>query len=63
MVLNLLNLKNQDFEADTKVFVIEFDNISSPKDLVHYLIKINMRKLAYFNEQNLSKSAKRIWNL
>mgnify|MGYP006114315017 CR=1 FL=1 len=63
MVLNLLNLKNQDFEADTKVFVIEFDNISSPKDLVHYLIEINMRKLPYFNEQNLSKSAKRILNL
>ena len=45
MELNSLRLENHDFEANTKGFVIGFDNLNSSKGLIHSLVKINLIKL------------------
>ena len=45
MELNSLRLENHDFEANTKGFVIVFDNLNSSKGLIHSLVKINLIKL------------------
>ena len=42
MEINTLSLENHDFSAKTKVFIVDFDNIGSSRDLIHALAKINM---------------------
>jgi hypothetical protein len=42
---NEIILENHDFEANTKVIVVDFDNIDSSRDLIRCLIKINLIKL------------------
>jgi len=51
MELHTLHLKNQDFSALTKVFIIDFDNVNSSKDVVHALTKINMMKYVSIKEK------------
>jgi hypothetical protein len=51
MELHTLHLKNHDFSALTKVFIIDFDNVNSSKDVVHALTKINMMKYVSIKEK------------
>lgn len=44
MELHTLDLKHHDFSALTKVFIIDFDNVNSSRDVIHALTKINMIK-------------------
>lgn len=46
-----LHLENHEFLAGTKVFIVDFDNINSSKDLVHALAKVNMMKYAKLREE------------
>ena len=50
-----IRLQNHDFEANTKVFVIDFDNVNSSKDLIHALVKINMMRVINLNKRMVSE--------
>lgn len=61
MELNTLSVRNHDFSANTKVFIIDFDNVNSSRDLVHALTKISMlkymsmRREAFLDKKEVSK--------
>jgi hypothetical protein len=61
MELNTLSVQNHDFSANTKVFIIDFDNVNSSRDLVHALTKISMlkymsmRREAFLDKKEVSK--------
>ena len=61
MELNTLTLENHDFSANTKVFIVDFDNVGSSRDLVHALAKIsmlkymNMKEKAFLAKKEVSK--------
>lgn len=57
MELHTLHLENHDFSALTKVFIVDFDNVNSSKDVVHALTKINMMKYVNMKQKldNVSK--------
>ena len=51
MELNTLHFENHDFLANTKIFIVDFDNVNSSKDLVHTLAKVNMMKYVKLREE------------
>ena len=38
MELHTLDLEHHDFSALTKVFIIDFDNVNSSRDVIHALV-------------------------
>ena len=63
MELHTLDLEHHDFSALTKVFIIDFDNVNSSRDVIHALTKISMMKYLSLREKTSGNVSKDEFNL